>query len=220
MRHPQQTQIQSIPRSALNMASENIYIIKRTQTESKDVKDPRGDLGKINLFGTYTNIAAAKKAAANVLQEEGFDIEFFVQYDVNNGSTVWAHEDGVEVYAASSEGEVFTVEIETEPNALGLTGDGKSKVEKELYHVVQTTIFYNDDRSGSKRQSTIQGTYTSAEEARARALTTLVGEGVTKADFEEYDEFQGQEDWGFGEVVVIHAVGKFGENTLVSVIKN
>ncbi|KAF2471025.1 uncharacterized protein BDR25DRAFT_303577 [Lindgomyces ingoldianus] len=193
-----------------------LYHIKRTLVDIKN--DATGALQKVDIRGTYTDLSKAKAAAKNALLEEGYEKEWFTVYDVRQAPEDWKHGDGVFVFAKAPEGEMFKVALETTPNNLNLTGkDGK--VEEQLFHVLQTTIHYNTDRSGASRDTSLEGTFTDMEEAKAKALSCLLDEDVSKDSFAEFDEFTGQTDWAFGEDVMVHAVGVGGENYLVSIIR-
>lgn len=221
---PSQLILEPIPHFAFAMAangetSEALFHIKRTLINLK--KDRTGAVQEVAIKGTYTNLAAAKAAAKETLFDEGYDREFFSIYDVkdNHEGEVWKHGDECQVYAVAPESGIFRVEIETSENRYGFVGGADGKVDQELYHVLQTTIHYNLDRSGARRDVTIEDTLGTAEQARQRALEVLLDEDVTKESFEKYDENMGQEDWPFDEDILVHAVGSGGENYLVQVIK-
>jgi hypothetical protein len=197
--------------------SEDIYVIKRYAAEKRE---PDGSVEDVTLFGTYTDLAAAKKASYTVLQFEGYEKEFFATYDINDATKEWTHGDGVMVYAVTPTGEKFRVEIETEPNTTGLIGDVRGKVGEVLYHILQTTINYNIDASGNARTTTVEGTFKSEVEAKKAAETVLLDGAVKKEDFAEYDVYHGQDEWGYGEEIIVHAVGVGGENILIGVVKN
>jgi hypothetical protein len=201
----------------MTSVSENIYVLKRYATEKHE---PDGSTENVALFGTYTDLAAAKKASYAILAFEGYEKEFFQTYELNDGKKEWTHGDGIMVYAVTPSGEKFRVQIETEPNTLELKGDGRGKVSDDLWHIMQTTIHYNVDASGTARTTTIEGTYRSEGEAKKVAATVLLSDDVKKEDFAEYDVYEGQDEWGYGEEVVVHAVGVSGENILVGVVKN
>jgi len=198
--------------------SEALFHIKRTLINLK--KDPAGAAQEVDIKGTYTDLRGAKAAAKKILFDEGYEREFFSTYEVkgHNGEA-WEHGDECQVYAVAPESGIFRVEIQTAENKLGFVGGADGKVGQELYHVLQTTIHYNLDRSGAKRDTTIEDTLDTAEQARQRALTVLLDEDISKENFERYDENTGQEDWPFDEDTVVHAVGQGGENYLVQVIK-
>jgi len=199
-------------------AEENLYHIKVTSINLK--KDPAGSAQDVSIRGTFTSLDSAKKASLSTLQNMGYEMDFFPTYDVRSKySGDWPHGDGVQVYAAVPESDILKVEIQTTPNKLGFTGDENGEIAEELWFVLQTTIYYNLDASGAKRDSLIEGTYGTAEQANQTALTVLLDPDVSKKDFAEYDEFTGQTDWPYGETVVVHAVGQTGENFLVGVVQ-
>ncbi|KAF2808332.1 uncharacterized protein BDZ99DRAFT_52667 [Mytilinidion resinicola] len=200
------------------MAGENLYHIKRTVNDIKN--DPTGATQKVAIRSTFTDLAAAKAAARTALIDEGYEKAMFEVYDVKDGSGEWKHPDGLQVFAQVTDGENLTVAIETTPNDANLEGNADGKVEGPLFHILQTTVHYNLDRSGGKRETTIEGTYKGREEAAKKAASTLLDEDVKKTDFAEYDEFSGQKDWAYGEDVLVHAVAVGGENYLVAVVKS
>jgi hypothetical protein len=196
------------------MASENLYVIKRTFT------DPKTPDSKIALPATFTDLKAAKAEAKTILTKEGYETEFFPVYDVNDGHSQWKHGDGVIVYAEGPESEIIKVEIVTVGNVNGLKADGTGRVQSPLHYVLQTIIHYDEDRSGSKRDSLVEGVYKRKEEAVAYSLKVLLDEDVTKEDFAEYDEYSDSSDQPFGSDVMVHAVKSNGENILVSVVSD
>ncbi|KAF2493851.1 hypothetical protein BU16DRAFT_528056 [Lophium mytilinum] len=200
------------------MAGELLYHIKRTVNDIKN--DPTGATQNVAIRGTYTDLAAAKAAAKTALTDEGYEKGNFEVYDVKDGSGEWKHPDGLQVFAQVTDGENVTVAIETTPNDTELVGNADGKVEGPLYHILQTTIHYNLDRGGGKRETSIEGTYKGREEASKKAATTLLDEDVKKTDFAEYDESSEKEDWAYGEDVLVHAVAVGGENYLVAVVKS
>ncbi|KAF2688464.1 hypothetical protein K458DRAFT_414208 [Lentithecium fluviatile CBS 122367] len=197
------------------MAAENLYIVKRTFL---DTNNPGQKEINVALPATFTDLKAAKNEAKNVLTWEGYETEFFSVYDVNDGTKEWKHGDGVIVYAEGPSGERFKVEIDTIPNALGLKAEGAERVQTPLYHVLQTVIEYDMDRSGAQRSNFVQGSFTSVEEAREQALKALLDADMSKEDFVEYDEYSDGTEGPFGQDVVVHAVKEGGQNVLVSVI--
>ncbi|KAF2118608.1 hypothetical protein BDV96DRAFT_570264 [Lophiotrema nucula] len=200
------------------MSAENLYIVKRTQF---DPKSPREPVYTVTLPATFTNLKSAKEFASRLLEREGYDPDFFAVYAVNDDPADWTHGDGVVVYAEGPEKEVFTVEIETTQNTLALGVDDvnpEGRVQRQLYHVLQTMIEYNEDRSGGKRYAVVEATLKSHKDAMERALNVLLdGKEVTKDDFAEYDEFKNGEG-PFGSDAVVHAVKEGGQNILTSVV--
>jgi hypothetical protein len=61
--------------------------------------------------------------------------------------------------ARAESGDIFTVEIETEPNNARLTGDASSTVGGSLCHFLQQTIHYSEDWSGCKRETSADATF-------------------------------------------------------------
>ena len=84
--------------------------------------------------------------------------------------------------------------------------------------VLQTTIDYNNDRIGGIQHTEVEGTYLNRKDAYAAAHTVLLDDKITKDSFEEYDEKEQFEDeWPYGDEVLVRAVGQTGENFYVAV---
>jgi hypothetical protein len=86
--------------------------------------------------------------------------------------------------------------------------------------VVQTTIYYNKDRTGASQHTEIEGAYLSREEAVKAAYNVLLDkeDGLTREEYAEYDEKdEDKDDWPFGDDVFVHAANPNGENYLVEV---
>jgi hypothetical protein len=83
---------------------------------------------------------------------------------------------------------------------------------------VQTTVFYDKDRSGGCRETTIEGSWTDKDKAYESAKEILLDEDISRADFAVYDVRKGDEEWEYGEDVLVHAVGSNGENIFVAVV--
>jgi hypothetical protein len=197
------------------MAESNIYLVKRTYT---DLKNPSEIAYRVAIPSTFTDLKAAKTAALATLIDEGYERGFFPVYEVNNRDAAqWTHGDGVMVYAEGPDHEIFTVEIETRPNDAHFEADDTGRVRRPLHHVLQTTVDYNDDRSGSKRESMVEGTHMMRSLAESQALRVLLDADVRKEDFVEFDEYT-EGERPFGEDVIVHAVKDGGENILVSVV--
>ena len=139
------------------------------------------------------------------------------------------------VYAVAPAGETFTVSIDSTPNVQKWTAsaddNSSGRVEiSPLFHVLQTTIFYDRDENGETRETVVVGSCESYKEARGVAGKVLqedveedkevVGKKQKGGRWAEYDVLPlGERDWEFGENVVVHAVGEAGENVLVSVVE-
>ncbi|KIX02597.1 uncharacterized protein Z518_08538 [Rhinocladiella mackenziei CBS 650.93] len=189
-------------------------------------KDVNSEVEKVRICGTYTTLPAAKAAAHKTLFEAGYEKEWFTEFDTKHEEFV-AHgikrRTGLCVLAKASDGTVFRVSVATTPNVQGFEGSAEDhKVHQDLYHVVQTNVLYSEDDSGEARETNVEGSFTSYEQARQYASQVLLApeDDVTKESFAEYDEAEaGEKDCGYGENVVVHAVGQNGENILVSVLK-
>ena len=119
------------------MASENLYVVKRTLF---DPKDPAEQFFHVTVPATCTDLNVAKKEAKMALTREGYETYFFSVYDVNNGCDGWKHGDDVVVYAEGQGGEVLTVTIDTISNTHGLRAGRSRRVEQLPYHILQTVI--------------------------------------------------------------------------------
>ncbi|KAL5401171.1 hypothetical protein PMIN03_011743 [Paraphaeosphaeria minitans] len=191
-----------------------LYIVKRTIL---DPRNPSGLTSTTTLPATFTSLPPAKAEAKALLPKQGYDTDFFAQYEVKSDSEEWKHGEGVIVYAEAPSGEVFKVGIDTVPNLAGLKADDGGRVMQPLYHVVQTLVEYDSDRSGTARYVIVEGTYAERGQAREQALNALLDEDVTKEDFVEYNEYDAGSEGPFGADVVVHAVKEGGENIMVSV---
>lgn len=197
------------------MTPENLYVVKRTFQSPSHVTEPIFDIA---LPATFSDLETAKLAAKNVLFDEGYEKYFFATYDINDGKGLWSRGDGVIVHATGASGEVLKVEIDTVANSAGLGSDAHGKVLPPLYHVLQTIIDYDKDRSGFQRKSIVEGSYADLEVARSQALKVLLDESVTKDSFVDYNEYADGSEGPFGRNVVVHAVKEGGQNILVSVV--
>ena len=202
---------------------DNLYHVLLTVTHLQ--KDVNSEVQKVQVCGTYTSLEAAKAAAHRCLFEAGYEQEWFTDYETQP-EEFRAHNikrrSGLAVLATSPDGTIFRVSVATTPNVHQYQGGDDGKVHKELYHVVQSNVLYSEDDSGEARDTNVEGSFESYEEAREFASQVLLSEadGITKDTFAQYDEAQPNEkDCGFGESVVVHAVGQNGENVLVSVLK-
>lgn len=193
---------------------DTLFVVKRTIL---DPRKPSGLTSTTTLPATLTDLHAAKAEAKDLLRKEGYDTEFFTRYEVKKDTEDWKHGEGVIVFAQAPSGEVFKVGLDTVPNLSGLQSDASGKVLQPLYHVVQTLVEYNSDRSGSEQYTIVEGTYADRGHAHAHALRVLLDADVTNEDFVEYDEYVDGGEGPFGPDVVVHAVKEGGENVLVSV---
>jgi len=200
----------------------NLYSIILTTSNIKH--DPTSEIQKVRVCGTFTSLQAAKAAAHRCLFDAGYEQEWFTTFDTQKShGEKWTHGDGVIVYAVAPEGDTFVVSIDTTPNKSGWKSNPEDhRVEAALYHLLQTTVYYDKDAAGGARETEILSTFTSYDQARKAAETALlsVEDGIKEEDWAEYDAIPANEkDWEFGENVVVHAVGQSGENILLSVVK-
>jgi len=204
---------------------ENLYHIIFTSSHLAKLADVNDLVEKVRVCGTYTALIAAKNAAHRVLFDAGYEKEWFTEYDTKEADFL-AHgikrSAGLAVLAKASDGTIFRVSIATTPNVQAFEDDEDHKIHKPLYHVVQTNVLYNEDDSGEARETNIEGSFLAYEQARKFAGEVLLDSecGVKKESFAEYCEAGPDEtDCGYGENVVVHAVGQNGENILVSVLR-
>ncbi|KAK5080295.1 hypothetical protein LTR70_008740 [Exophiala xenobiotica] len=198
-------------------------------TSSHLAKDPTHQVEKLRVIGTYDSPSLAKAAAHRALFDAGYEAEFFKAYGVSAAYFDEQHvpsrnRDGLLVHAIAQDGTVFQVRIVTTPNDAKWTHQFEDgRICKELYYVVRTRAHYGEGSDGEASWSyEIDGAFERYEDARKLALHVLVNEadGVTKENYEQYDEVAPDEnDCGYGENVLVHAVGQNGENLLVSVVK-
>jgi hypothetical protein len=196
---------------------ENLYIVKRTVIDYP--KDPSGATQDIRIYGTYTDLHTAKESARWAMVDEGYEMDWFPTFEYHDEESGWKRGDSVMVFAVGLDGAEFAVSVETEPNALSLKGNNQGHVEKELFHVVQTTIYYDKDPSGASRKTNILSTWESCEAAKLAAVKVLLNADVSKDSFVKYHESTGNGDWKYGDGVLVHAVRANGDNILVSVVK-
>ncbi|PVH69431.1 hypothetical protein DL98DRAFT_564451 [Cadophora sp. DSE1049] len=199
--------------------SDLLYHVIRTIIRFDE--DPSGATRDVDILGTFTDLAAAKAAANAGLASEGYLKSYFELYEQKSeipAAEEWKRGDGVLVFAKAPAGQQFEVGLETEVNAAGFKGNAQGEVEGFLHYVLQTTINYNTDRTGSSQLTQVEGTFPTRGLAFTAALTTLLDDEVTKDSFAEYDvkaDFVGE--WPYGEDCLVHAVGQTGENLVVRV---
>ncbi|EED21865.1 hypothetical protein TSTA_091050 [Talaromyces stipitatus ATCC 10500] len=180
-------------------------------------KDPNGKFQKLRITGTYVSLESAKKAAHQCLFDAGYELEWFKKYEIGDSENV----NGQVVHAVAPAGSTYRVRVLTTPNTINkpLPNHEDGRIAADLYYVVQIKSGLEDEES---RDINIEGVFTSYSEARESALRVLLdaGDGVSKDSFAAYDEAgPGQADCGYGDNIIVHAVGNNGENFLVSVVK-
>ncbi|KIW03921.1 uncharacterized protein PV09_04762 [Verruconis gallopava] len=195
----------------------SLFVVKRTFYDEK----PHGlePEYKIALPATFVDLKAAKAFAKEVLKQEGYDVDLLPVYEVNNDPSNWKHGDGVIVYAKGPEGELLEVSIDTIANTSGLKAEEQTgRLPKPLFHVVQTIVDYNEDRSGAKRTCMVEATFDTEKAAIEYGLTVLLDEDTTKSDFVQYEEYKDGNQSGFGQDIIVHAIKEGGQNFFVSVL--
>jgi hypothetical protein len=189
-------------------------------------KDPSSQIEMLRVSGTYTSLSAAKAAAHRVLFEGGYEGEMFqvyeTEYKLSERDQGKRTPTGLVVHAEAEDGTNFDVCVLTTPNDLNMmTVSEEGRVLQDLYHVMQTGVLYGEDVCRSEREHNIQGSFLTYQDAseRARQILLDANDGVSKESYAQYDEAgPGEKDCGYGENVLVHAVGTNGENILISVV--
>jgi len=199
-----------------NGTPELLYHVKRTIIDF--ARDNSGATQTTDVFGTFTSLAAAKAASRSVLPSEGYSKEDFEQYEENDVTEDWKYGEGVMIFAKALSGEEFEICVDTKPNVLRFKGNASGEVEGHLHYVIQTTIYYNNDSSGSIQTTEVEGTYPTRKAAREAAKNALLDDAVKKESFARYEEIDAEKDeWPYGDDVWVHAVAETGENFKISV---
>src|SRR6201999_296642 len=141
-------------------------------------KDPNGAIEKLRICETFTDLKAAKAEAHKTLFEAGYEREWFTEYDTNQAEFAAHHikrRTGLAVFAQAQDGTIFRVSVATTPNLQGFQGNPEDhKVHFNLYHVVETVIMYDEDDSGEARETNVEGSFKTYEEARRFASEVLL----------------------------------------------
>jgi hypothetical protein len=227
--HPHYTKV-STPKTAspggdtttdTRTPSDTLYHVLLTTSHLE--KDINAQIQGLRICGTFTSLPAAKIAAHTCLFSLGYEAEWFTNFQTQHDLQLIDHDELRIVEATGPGGEVFAVDVASVPNSAGLLANSVSgHISIPLYHVVLTVVHYGQDSSGESRGTSVKGSFT--EEARAREvaheLLLWIEEGIDKSTYVQYEEAGvGEADCGYGENVVVHAVGSEGENYLVSVLK-
>lgn len=180
-------------------------------------KDPNSKFQKIRILGTYISLASAKAAAHRCLFDAGYEREWFKTFHTSDER----EEDGQVVHAVAPSGSTYRVRILTTPNTIDkpLFAHDDGRVTMGLYYVLQIKAGLEDEEY---RDINIEGTFTSPSSARDYALQVLLDpkDGITEESFAVYDKAgPGQSDCGYGDNIIVHAVGNNGENFLISVVE-
>ncbi|KAK1252957.1 hypothetical protein MKX08_004144 [Trichoderma sp. CBMAI-0020] len=188
-------------------------------------QDPSGANRTAFVLKTHGTLEAAKKYAAHSLESLNFSPDDFQQYHIRGSrgaNESWSHGDGVLLFARAFDGQEFLVGIDTTPNneALIATPDGDIVLPegaKFLHYVLQISVDYNADRSGSLQTTEILGVYIHRADAWTAAHKCL-----DPAEYAEYDrrgESQFIGEWPFGEDIAVHVVSETGQNHFIAVKK-
>ena len=191
-------------------------------TSSHFHKDVNSTVQAVRVCGTYTSLRAATIFAHRCLFDAGYEAEWFASFTSRKSTNHEAPEDEAVVCTTGPDGEEFTVSIKSDANLFNLQPGIAERVETPLYHVIETLVHYLEDQSGQTRETRVKASFPSYDDARKYALTSvMINEDLSyKTEFEVYEEAQpGEVDCGYGENVIVHAVGQDGMNFLVSVLK-
>ena len=184
-------------------------------------EDASGARRSMYVLGTHCTIEAAKAFSTSALQSLGYERDDFTEYATRSNEP-WKYSciGGVLVFARAPAGQVFLIGIDTTPNNESLVGDPNGGVvlpQKTdlLHYVLQTTIDYNLDRTGSVQATDIEGTYVHRADALKAAISCIDRDQFIEYDVRDSEEMVGQ--WPFGEDVIVHAVTETGQNYTVAV---
>ncbi|KKY24952.1 hypothetical protein UCRPC4_g02253 [Phaeomoniella chlamydospora] len=218
--------------SKSGLTQENsLYHVVLTKSHINPADDPNGQVQTLRICGTYTSSKGAQDAAHRTIFEAGFERDWFVEYDTKEeefDQSHLRHREGLAVFAKAKDGTELRVHVSVSKDTAGLrsiAGDD-GKIHAQLYYVVVTSVLYSEDDTGVERENSVEAAFPSYAKAREFAGKVLLegkAEDVlmpSKSDFAEYEEAEEDErDCGYGENVVVHAVGESGENFLVSVVQ-
>ncbi len=174
------------------MATETPDLLYHTTLTVIDYQaDTSGSIQEVYVLGTHGTLEAAKKFASTALQGLKYAPDDFAKFEVRSTASEWPYGDGILVVATARNGQVLRVGLDTKPNDAGLvvnSDDGTIVLHKDvphLHYVLQTTVDYNQDRSGAAQSSEIEGCYVRREEAVEAAKKCLTGD---KNEYSQYDE--------------------------------
>jgi hypothetical protein len=128
-----------------NDSPELLYHVKRAIIDF--AQDKSGATQTTDIFGTFTDLAAAKAAARSALPSEGYLKDDFVEYEENDGTKEWKRGDGVIVFTKVAAGQEFVVRLDTTPNALHFKGNASSEVEGHLHYGKHSTFLPHDSKN-------------------------------------------------------------------------
>jgi len=175
------------------MATETPELLYHTTLTVTDYRaETSGSRKTVYVLGTHGTIESAKEFSLAALSLLGYKEDDFEQYEKHRPDVPWTHGDGMVVFAKAPAGQEFLVGIDTKPNDAKLKADAHGQIVlppgvPHLHYVLQTTIDYNRDRSGSYQTTEIEGCYTRREDAIAAARKCLE-QLQTSDEFAQYDE--------------------------------
>lgn len=200
------------------------HLFHTTLTVVNYNEDSTGANQSFHVLGTHGTLEAAKAFASGALTKLNYSPDEFSEYSerLSSPAEKWTHRDGVVLFARAPAGQELSVGIDTTPNneSLAATADGticlSTDGPKLLHYVVQTTIDYNTDRTGSVQERDIEGCYVKRTDALVAARECLQAQPFATCDIRDSEDMCGQ--WPYGEDVVVHAVTATGQNYIVSVL--
>ena len=211
------------PLAVLPVSNESDSLFHVLLTTSHLDKDVNLMIQGVRICGSFDSLSAAKALAHRCLFDLGYEQEWFTSFKTQHDLQIVDHVKDKIVEATGPASEVFTVTISSVPNSFHLISTTDTKrMSVPLYHVVQTIVHYDEDESGQSRDTSVQGSYITYKQAREVAHEILLWpeEGIDKNIYARYTEASPNEfDCGYGENVVVHAVGEHGSNYLVSILK-
>lgn len=230
-----QTAIPLIDRTT-TMAPPTLYHILLTTHNSPARYNPHNPLlSTLRSPGTYTSYPHALAAAHKALFDLGFERDFFSTYDVSHptppsaGSAPAATAATPVVHATARDGSVFRVYIaatatpsEQAQQAGGAweAGYEDGRVGGDVFLAVRTRVRLEDEEE--EGEGVREHVVLNAGRGWGEMVRWVRGwwkeEEKEKAKWEAVDVL-GEEESELGENVVVHAVGKAGENVIVSVVK-
>ncbi|CAG1962487.1 unnamed protein product [Fusarium graminearum] len=170
------------------------------------------------VLGTRGSIESAKSSAYRVLNALRYTADDFAEYAVHSSHQgTWRYGQGVLVYARTPAGRAFFISVQATPNddQFPVQYDGSILLPggiSSLQYILQTTIDYNNDRSGARQETQIEGTFLHKSEALAAARNLL--DPLDFEDFETPEKMDGE--WPYGDNVVVHAISESGLNIFIT----
>jgi hypothetical protein len=147
---------------------------------------------QVFVLGTYGSLDAARKFSSGAFEALGYKSDDFTIYEVHAPGRDWPYGDGILVFAQAPSGQQFKIGIYTTFNEenLAVNPDGVLLLPTgtdHLHYVLQTTVDYNQDRSGAVQSTDIIGTFLVRKTALNAALTCLQEDKDRFVQYEERD---------------------------------